>query len=152
MRSKLFFICVLLLATILIGSYQNCLNQGTDTGNPFHDPPSPELSNYICQKFSSCFGLIEESCQTELLTAANLTTGLGLDIGQYPDLKAVNSAVSNGTLSESQEKFYSCASAISDLACSSALVVNSYDSASPDDFSEAYYLLQATTACLEIYD
>lgn len=163
-RNKIKLISLGVFWAFVVVGFNNCAKCGTNTGNPFSggscsavsDPASPGatrglLEQAVCFKISSCFGVNQVTCETQVLGAANMTTGLGLNPAQYPTLTSVYTAVSQGTLTSNPSKLDACDTAIGGLACTSAIVVSSFNSTNPSDFGNVYKLLQADGACTQIF-
>lgn len=130
---------------------------GTDTGNPgvYRDGPplgigAYKISDTACAKVSECNAAVT-TCYSSVNVDSNFVTGLGLSISRYSRLQDVYSAVDAGTLDYSDSSYLVCANAIRQLTCSHPLVVASYNSSSPLDFSQVHQLLKISDFCKYIY-
>lgn len=135
---------------------------GTETGNPAKPTeysghtPSPsqgDASSYnleevletICGKLASCSNktLTKTDCKVGVKTNTQFDTEFGLTDGTYADYAAMITAQSNNTLTSKYTESAQCLTDINNLSCSDNEITNAWNSASPNDFSNAHEIVPA---------
>ena len=130
------FIKLLILPLILC----SCLGDGTDTGNPgFNgDPmmgieegsgPIATIVSNVCTLLEGCEGTSLTNCSSDIFDQENIDTELGLGTNDFPTLRDIALAESNGTIVADTTALTDCNSDIQALTCGSPNVGGAYDSA-----------------------
>lgn len=133
-----------------------------------HGPPKPKsepeppptipiiygdkLAFKMGNKLASCFTELNATQSAAVIMwMPNVTTELKI-YNKFATLNDLYAAEpSGGVVLVNAERAESCLLAIGNLACSDALVQQSYDAAKPMPLIDAYYLIRASTDCQLIY-
>jgi hypothetical protein len=149
-----------LLLFILVSASCSPSN-GTNTGNPgATNPPSNPASGTVsgklvsdlCVQIASCYtGADSTACENQITALSGFTAPLGSPANTYSTMSDLAQAEVSQTVSVNQQNFTDCQTAISQLSCSSSLIVQSYSQSNPSAYNSANVLFQASPSCAQIY-
>ena len=122
---------------------------GTETGNPISEDDSGQAlpgdgityftlttADNICDKLIECYGEITDvsACIEKLKTIDGFDTALDLE-DDYSNFNDIYLDEKNSVFTINSDYNQQCQSDINGLTCSDSEVINAYDSASPNDYS-----------------
>jgi hypothetical protein len=98
---------------------------------------STEVLNSICAVLTTCnSGLTNFQCESGVQSIAGMDVKLGLTTGSYASFSAIISAESQGAIQSNSSAVTQCQADLQSLSCSSAAVMNAYQSQSANPFSQ----------------
>jgi hypothetical protein len=149
-----------LLFTTVVSSCGSTVNGGAESTSAAAVPPvtlpttnATTILESMCEELQNCNpSLSLNTCEYYLLQQTNVDTALGLPSG-FGTFQQVITAEQNSQITVNANNFSSCLSALNDQACSDNSVIDSYNTSSPNDFSNAYNLIPTSAAsmCAQVY-
>ncbi len=142
---------------LIIIIHSGCM--GTNTGNPGATTPANTINtaatgliSAVCARVAICFaGASELACSAQVLTTNGYTTELGPNTNTYSTMSSLDAAEQALVIQPNAANLVTCKSAIAQVSCSGALMLQSYSSGTPTIYSSTNKLFQSNSICQQVY-